>query len=121
MFRWFRDLFRAYVGAWLAFEILVLVVVLPVLAVWTFVSLLHAGQLGEAATALILVSIAGAFASFILWVRYDVKETTRRRDQRRKKKAEATEDITMPPNSAEREIATIQEPPSEQIRQIPGP
>ena len=90
MFRWFRDLFRAYVGALLAFQILILGLVLPVLAVWTLVSLLHAGQLDDAATALILISIAGAVVSFILWVRYDINEASRQREQRAKKKAALT-------------------------------
>ncbi|GEM_PF-6895078 len=120
MFRWFRDLFRAYVGAVLALQILVLVVFLPAFAVWTFVSFLHAGEFGDAATALIMISIAGAVVSLVLWVRYDVNEASRRREQRRKKRGAATENANIPASSADGEVVTVQEPPSEQIRPTPG-
>ena len=116
MFRWFRDLFRAYIGALVAFQILILFVVLPALAVWTLVSLLHAGRLDDAATALILISVAGAVMSFILWVRYDINEASRRREQRAEKKAALSRQPADATGENEIDDAADDEPPSEQFR-----
>lgn len=87
MLHWLRDFFRAYLGTGLAFELFVLVVLLPAVAIRTCVSSLPEGQFGEAAKATILISIAGAVISFIFWVGYDIKATNRRRELRAKKYA----------------------------------
>ena len=81
MFAWLRDFYRAYFAVDLTFRILFLLVGLPAVTIGMFLSLLYAGEVGEAATALVLVFTSAAIVAFVLWVRHDILAMNRRCEQ----------------------------------------
>src|SRR6266704_1396249 len=82
MFEAFRKILRGYFSVVLAIEILMFAVVLPGMAIWTFVALVRQGDFSEAATALVLVLIAACVLSFVIWVHRDATATAERLEKR---------------------------------------